>query len=306
MGAVIELVGMWAPSVTMSVVALGYVWLATRERERRGWPLSRTLSFLVGSSLIVSALGPEFDGFADRDFGGHMAQHIVLAMVAPLALVLAAPMTLLLRQLPHRHARRLGRLLRSRGVRVLSHPVLGLMLTSGGLIVLYFTQLYSLSTRNDAVHLAVHFHLVASGSLFAWAIAGRDPAAGRVSVPVRLGVLGVSIAVHSAVAQLIYAGLLVQVREPAAEMQAAGSLMYFGGDLAELLLAIALLATWRNAAHAGRPRRSGASPSDGGRQVQSLDQGEETPADSTTQALTCDEPRVRHPGGGRSRFGRAW
>lgn len=35
-------------------------------------------------------------------------------MIAPLALVLAAPVTLLLRQLPHREARRLGRLLHTR------------------------------------------------------------------------------------------------------------------------------------------------------------------------------------------------
>ncbi|WP_217996750.1 cytochrome c oxidase assembly protein [Nocardioides jensenii] len=243
----------WLPLLLVSCVAVGYVWLAMRERGRRGWPMSRIFLFLLGSALIMVALGPGLDGYADRDFGGHMAQHLVLAMIAPLALVLAAPVTLLLRQLPHREARRLGRLLHTRPVRVLSHPFVGLMLTSGGLIVLYFTPLYAVSTRNDAVHIAVHFHLVASGLLFAWAIAGPDPAPARASVRLRLVVLGLSIAIHSVVAQLIFAGLLVQVREPIAEMQAAGNLMYFGGDIAELLLAVALLVTWRTTPSPSRP-----------------------------------------------------
>ncbi len=130
----------------------------------------------------------------------------------------------------------------------------GLVLTAGGLIALYFTPLYQLSTEHQAVHSGVHAHLLASGLLFSWAIAGPDPAAGRASVRVRLVVLGIAIAIHAAVAQLLYAGLLVRIREPAAELRAAGSLMYFGGDIAELLLALAMLVTWRHA-----PGRRGGS-----------------------------------------------
>lgn len=243
--------GSWLPSATVVAIAIGYLLLA------RGSSIARTLWFLTGSLLVVVAVSPGFDRYADEDFAGHMAQHLLLGMVAPLALVLGAPVTLLLRELPHRHARRLGRLLHSRVVRVLAHPVPGLVLTAGGLIALYFTPLYQLSTDNDAVHIGVHAHLLASGLLFSWAIAGPDPAAGRASVRVRLVVLGVAIAIHAAVAQLLYAGLLVQVREPAAELRAAGSLMYFGGDIAELMLALAMLVTWRHAP--GRREHRGVS-----------------------------------------------
>ncbi len=247
--AVTTAIGVWAdwgPLLVVASVALGYLWLARREEARRGWPISRTLWFLTGSAVLGLALSATFDAYADRDFGGHVAQHLLLAMVAPVPLVLAAPVTLLLRQLPHRHARRLGRLLHHRAVRFLSHPVTALALSSGGLVVLYFTPLYALSTRHEAVHVAVHAHFVAAGVLFAWVVAGPDPAPGRASVRTRLVVLGVAIAIHSTVAQLLYAGLLVQVREPIAQMQAAGSLMYFGGDIAELMLALALLVTWRS------------------------------------------------------------
>lgn len=62
----------------------------------------------------------------------------------------------------------------------------------------------------------------------------------------RLVVLGLAVAVHASVAQLLFAGIGVQVREPVDQMRAAGNLMYFGGDIAELALALVLLFTWRS------------------------------------------------------------
>src|SRR6185312_3702899 len=125
---------------------------------------------------------------------------------------------------------------------------------------LYFTPLYAATTTDETLHALVHLHLAASGYLFAWAIAGPDPAPRRPAVRTRLVVLGAAVAVHASVAQLLFAGLLVQVREPVAQMQAAGNLMYFGGDIAELLLAVALLATWRPRRPVGPMAETGIAP----------------------------------------------
>src|SRR5690606_6786162 len=94
------------------------------------------------------------------------------------------------------------------------------------------------------LHAAVHAHFLLAGYLFAWSIAGPDPAPRRPSVPHRLVVLGIAIFAHAAVAQLLYAGVLA-VPAPAHELRGAGELMYYGGDLAELALAFALVRTWR-------------------------------------------------------------
>jgi putative membrane protein len=236
----------------LGLVAVGYLVLAARASHRRGWSPWRAASFTAGAALLGSALSPRFDALADADFGVHMAQHLLVAMVAPLALVLGAPVTLLLRALPSARARLLGRVLRTGPMHLLAHPITALLLSSGGLAALYLTPLYAATTTSEPLHALVHVHLVASGYLFAWAIAGPDPSPGRATVRTRLVVLGVAVAVHAVVAQLLYAGLLVQVHEPVAEMQAAGNLMYFGGDVAELLLAVALLLAWK-------PRR-GRSP----------------------------------------------
>jgi putative membrane protein len=63
----------------------------------------------------------------------------------------------------------------------------------------------------------------------------------------RLLVLGVAIALHSVIAQLMYGGFLIDLQVPIAQVRGAAEIMYYGGDIAELLLAAALVTTWRPA-----------------------------------------------------------
>jgi len=255
LGDAVEVVLATGPMVLAALAAVVYAAAATAERRRRGWSAGRTVMFVGGCLVLALSLSPPVDGSADASFSGHAAQHLLLAMLTPLGIVLGAPVTLALRTLPLPGARRLGRALRSRPVAVLTRPSVALVLNSGGLLVLYLTPLYALSTRSTAVHMAVHLHMLLAGVLFAWVIAGPDPAPGRATVRVRLVVLGIAIAVHATVSQLLYAGLFVKVDAPASQLQAAGSLMYFGGDIIELMLALALLLTWRT-----RPRTTHEGP----------------------------------------------
>ena len=257
----------YLPLGVLAATWLGYLVLASRARRRQGWDGRRTMAFTAGILVLATGVSPGFDAFADADFSGHAAQHLLLAMIAPLALVLGTPVTLLLRALPHPAARRLGAVLSSAPAHLLTHPWVALALSSGGLVALYFTPMYRISTEHDLVHLAVHAHLVLSGFLFAWVVAGIDPAPRRTRVSTRLVVLGVAIAIHASVSQLLYASALVQVHAPVREMQAAGSLMYFGGDIAELLLALVLLLAGRadpvRARRVAREERSSVVPPTG-------------------------------------------
>jgi putative membrane protein len=100
---------------------------------------------------------------------------------------------------------------------------------------------------HPTVHVLVHLHFVAAGCLYTWVIAGPDPAPHRLSVPMRLVVLGAAIVFHSVLAQMLYAGAFVAMSAPAAQLQHGAELMYYGGDIAEMLLAFALVTTWRPA-----------------------------------------------------------
>lgn len=234
------------PVAVLAAAATAYLLLAVRRRrEPRGWSPWRTGAFLTGLALLALALVPQLSPFPVGTFHGHMYQHLLIGMYAPIALVLGAPVMLLLRSVRPSTGRAIGRVLRSRPAHLIANPVTALALNLGGLAVLYFTPLYDATAANPALHHLVHLHFLAAGYLFAWVIAGPDPAPRRPSVPARLVVLGVAILGHAVLSQLIYAGALIQVTAPAGELRAGGDLMYFGGDIAELLLALALVTTWR-------------------------------------------------------------
>lgn len=234
----------WLAGVTL--VAAAYLLLAhRRRREPRGWSSWRIVAFLAGSALLALGFTPALLPFAHGDFRQHMVQHLLIGMLAPLGLVLGAPVTLVLRSAGTRGRRVVGRVLASAPVRLLATPAVALLLNVGGMAALYFTSLFAVMHAQPALHHAVHAHFLAAGVLFTWVIAGPDPAPHRPSVPARLVVLGVAIAIHASLAQLLYAGAFVSLPIPDEHRRAGAVLMYYGGDVAELLLAFALVSTWR-------------------------------------------------------------
>jgi putative membrane protein len=192
------------------------------------------------------ALLPPVAPFAREDFRGHVAQHMLIGMYAPLALVLAAPVTLLLRTLPPARGRQLTAVLHSPPARVIAHPAVALALATGSLAVLYFTPFYNATAGSPAAHWMLHAHFLLSGCLFAYVIAGPDPAHARPGVRARLVYLGIAIAAHAVISQLMYGGFWVDIHAPIYQVQGGAEIMYYG-DIAELLLAAALVATWRPA-----------------------------------------------------------
>jgi putative membrane protein len=146
--------------------------LAVRGRQ---WPVGRSAAFASG--LVVIAFATQ-SGLAQYDrvlFSLHVAQHLLLGMVAPILLVLGAPVTLAL-QASHRSAQARGlRVLHSRPVAVVTHPLVVWVLFGGTLVVLYFTGLYELSLRNNWVHGFLHLHFVVVGCLFMAYVIGVDP-----------------------------------------------------------------------------------------------------------------------------------
>ena len=244
----------------LGTLALGYLRLVRQwgRRRDRSWGRRRTACWLAGLGLLAVGASPTLTAAAHHDPVAHMAQHLLVGMYAPVALVLAAPVTLILGAVTSRTARRVTAVLRSPVVHVVAHPAVATVLSAGGLWLLYATPLYAATTRALAVHLLVVVHLLASGFLFAWAVAGPDPAPRRPGLVVRLGALLVSAASHAVLARTLYAragewppgghGTVDRLQE-------AAVLMYYGGDLAELLLAAAPLAGWY-ARTAPRARRA--------------------------------------------------
>ncbi|MBM0232522.1 cytochrome c oxidase assembly protein [Micromonospora sp. STR1_7] len=205
----------WLPLLPVALLAGGYVLAAVR--DSRGWAHRRTAAWLAGCALLAVAVGPLAQ--LPDDPRGHMAQHLLLGMFAPLGLVLGAPVTLLLRAGPPPVRRMVGRLLRFRPLHLIAHPVTAALLSTGGLALVLLTPLYAVAERQPTLHHALHLHYVAAGYLFAWSLAGPDPAPRRPGLAVRVG------AAARRGGRALGAGQvpLLERRHPAARPHRAGS-----------------------------------------------------------------------------------
>lgn len=110
-------------------------------------------------------------------FTAHAVQHILLSLLAPVPLALAAPITLALRTLPARPRRLLVKGLHSRVAKVVSHPLSPYALFFVSPFVLYYSPMYEATLRNDWLHDLSHVHYVLSGFLLFAAILALDPPA---------------------------------------------------------------------------------------------------------------------------------
>ncbi|GAA1812177.1 hypothetical protein GCM10009771_12600 [Nesterenkonia flava] len=193
-----------------------------------------------------------------------MLQHLLIGMYAPLLLLLGAPVTVVLGAASTTWRARLGRVLKSTGLHLVSHPATAAALHIGPLFLLYLTPVYTLMMTSWAWHVIFMVHFVLAGTLFAWSIAGPDPAPRRPGVVTRAAVLVLSGGLHAWLATLIYsrAESLPTAAHHGAdgaagaeELRSAAQLMYYGGDGAEILLAIALFAGWYRSRTRGPIRR---------------------------------------------------
>ncbi|MCA1773394.1 MAG: cytochrome c oxidase assembly protein [Halomonas sp.] len=237
----------WLPLALIILLTVAYLAAAYAQRHKTAdWNDWRSVFFILGSLLLAIAVAPPLMTWAHHDLVGHMTLHLLIGMLAPLAWVLAAPITLLLRTLPQAGGRRVAALLQSGVVRFISHPISALVLNIGGMYVLYLTPLYAASLHNQALHYGVHLHFLVAGYLFCWAIlAEPDVSPHRLSLRFRLGVLFAAIATHSLLGKLMYGyGWPRNTGHSLEEVQAAAQWMYYGGDLAEVLLAVVLLTLW--------------------------------------------------------------
>ena len=227
-------------------------------RRGRAWSDARTLSAAAGVVAGVVAVGP-LGVLGHHDFTAHMWGHLLLGMLAPLLLVLSAPVTVALRGLPVAWARRLSRVLSTPYVRVVSHPVVAGLLNIGGLWLLYTTPLHAWMHASAVGHLLVHVHVLLAGWVFTAAILQVDPAPHPHGHPLRAGVLVAFLALHAILSKHVYAHPPAGVG--VAEAQAGAQLMYYGGDWIDLvLIAVFCLDWYRRTA----PVRSGRCGGPGG------------------------------------------
>jgi putative copper resistance protein D len=251
------------PLLAVAVVAAAYLAGVVRLRRRGdAWPLARTVSFVgLGLGCVAIATCSALGAYDTALLSIHMVQHMVLSMVVPIFLALGAPVTLALRTLPDRPRSWLLGVLHSRAAKVLAFPPLALALFIASPWALYFSGWYEATLRSAVLHDLLHLHFVAVGALFFWPLLGRDPVPGRLSHPLRLilifltlpfhAFLGVTMmSMNTLIARDWYRSLdLGWAAPPAADQYLAGSLLWATGDLVGLLFFGVLFVQWVRDSH---------------------------------------------------------
>lgn len=247
-----ELVTGWQvdPAALLVAAVVGGLYaLGVRRLAARGHRWSRARSAAMAGTVVTGLVATQSGvGRYEYDaFWVHMTQHLLLGLVAPILLVLAAPLTLALQSAGPLTRQTLRRALRSPAAHLLAHPLVAWSLFGGGLAVLYLTPLLDLSARHEAVHLAVHAHIVASSALFCAMLVGVDPLPGRPPFAGRLLALLVALPFHAVVGLGLVAGnrLVAPDAYPElADQRLAGGLFWVTGELFTVGLAAVVVRQW--------------------------------------------------------------
>jgi len=247
--------------VTAVVLYIRGVIILTRRGDK--WPVGRTIAFALGISAIDYATSGGLGVYAKFSFEYHMIAHMLLGMVAPIGIVLGAPITLALRTLPQ------GRTNEERGVRgtliallhskpaaVFTNPVSALALFDGSLFVLYMTPLFGNLMQSHLGHLVMSVHFLLAGILFFHVIIGIDPNPRKVPHIVRIVILFAAMSIHAffAVALLsttttLDQGYFASLQTPwnldlLADQRAGGSVAWAMGEIPILLALVATFIQW--------------------------------------------------------------
>jgi putative membrane protein len=226
----------------VAFVAVTYVACAVRNRRRRPWPLYRSALWIAGMlAALASVIGPIADA-SHASFPANIVGHLLSGMLAPLLLVLAAPITLALRTLDVVPARRLSALLKTPAVRFFVHPITATVLNVGGLWLLYTTEIYPAMHGNTLLMLVVHAHVFVAGYLFTASMISVDPVGHRPGYLYRAIVMIFGWAGHEILAKYLYAHPPIGV--PVEQAETGSMIMYYGGDAIELVVIVVLCSQW--------------------------------------------------------------
>ena len=233
--------------------------------SRRGdkWPVGRTIAFALGISAIDFATSGGLGVYSRFAFSNHMLSHMVLGMIAPIGIVLGAPITLALRTLP------IGRNEQERGIRgsfiallhsklskIYTHPVVALAIFNGSLFALYFTPLFGNLMQGHSGHFFMSIHFLLSGILFFQVLIGVDPMPRKVPHIVKVIIIFAAMSIHAffsisvmSASTLLDNGYFALLERPwatdlLADQRSGGAIGWAMGEIPILLALLATFIQW--------------------------------------------------------------
>ena len=236
--------------------------------SRRGvkWPIGRTIAFAIGISAVDFATSGGLGVYSRFAFANHMMSHMVLGMIAPIGIVLGAPITLALRTLPQaRNKEEWGvrgafiAILHSKLSRVYTNPVVALAIFDGSLFALYFTPLFGNLMQGHSGHFFMSLHFLLAGILFFQVLIGIDPMPNKIPHLVKIIIIFAAMSIHAffsisvmSATTLLDNGFFALLERPwatdlLADQKLGGSIGWAMGEIPILLALLATFMQWQRA-----------------------------------------------------------
>ncbi|GAA2124484.1 cytochrome c oxidase assembly protein [Arthrobacter humicola] len=252
---------LWIAVVVFALVAyvLG-VWKILRRGD--SWPWFRTVNWAVGLVVLTYVTSGPPSVYGRVLFSAHMVDHMALTMVAPIFLVLGAPMTLALRALtPRRDSSRGPRewlliIIHSKFSQLVTHPLFAAANFAGSIVLFYYSDAFGYAMRDHVGHELMNLHFALTGYIFVLTMIGTDPLPRRAPYPMRLLLLlatmgfhaffGVAIMGGTGLLAADYFGNLGRPWGPSAllDQQMGGAVAWGIGEVPTLLVAIGVAIMW--------------------------------------------------------------
>jgi cytochrome c oxidase assembly factor CtaG len=242
----------------VTLAGAGYFWAVRRiGRGHPGHPNPprRSWFFVAGLLALVLALTSPIEVYEGQLFSVHMAQHMLLELVAAPLLLAGAPITLALRVASPSVRRRLLKILQSRVTHLVSFPIVAWVLFAAVNWGWHFSVLYDQALENPWLHYVEHASFLGAALLFWWPVLGVDPSTWRMPHPARLLYLFLAMPQNSflgvallSAGTVLYPHYVTNLRSwgptPLDDQRLGGTLMWVGGDLAFLIAMALVLAGW--------------------------------------------------------------
>lgn len=226
------------------------------------WPWFRSVNWVIGLAVLTYVTSGPPSVYGRVLFSAHMVDHMALTMVAPIFLVLGAPVTLALRALtPRRDSSRGPRewlliFVQSKFSQLVTHPLFAAANFAGSIVLFYYSDAFGYAMRDHVGHELMNLHFALTGYIFVLTMIGTDPLPRRAPYPMRLLLLlatmgfhaffGVSIMGGTGLLAADYFGNLGRTWGPSAllDQQMGGAVAWGIGEVPTLLVAIGVAVMW--------------------------------------------------------------
>ena len=252
---------LWVAVAVFGLVSYFFgIWKVTRRGD--SWSLFRSVNWVIGLVVLTYVTSGPPSVYGRILFSAHMVDHMALTMVAPIFLVLGAPVTLALRALaPRRDGSRGPRewlliFLHSKFSELVTHPLFAAANFAGSIVLFYYSDAFGYAMRDHVGHELMNLHFALTGYIFVLTMIGTDPLPRRAPYPMRLLLLlatmgfhaffGVAIMGGTGLLAADYFGNLGRTWGPSAllDQQLGGAVAWGIGEVPTLLVAIGVAVQW--------------------------------------------------------------